>query len=307
MKVAVTGATGFVGRYTVAALLEHGHDVVCLGRDQASLRQFQHPSVRVFETDYSKNSLDIAFQDIQAIIHLAGRRSTREDGPFSLSNFTDANLKALENLFLSATQNSVTNFVFASSIAAYSARNQSPYREQDIPHPVNNYGLSKLLAEQCLDLWARNKQISITNLRLAAIFGYGERNSAVLMKFVGEAMEKRPLILTGNTAYNIDQIYIRDVTDAFLASLDNANPGGIFNIGAGQGYSVAQIAESINEVFGNTDNVVVRDPKTGKVSQNFMDIERAKSILGWSPRWGLDRGLKDFLATATRNNQTGNS
>ncbi|MEQ1955725.1 NAD(P)-dependent oxidoreductase [Mesorhizobium sp. CN2-181] len=295
MKVAVTGASGFIGRYLVETLIGDGHQVVALGR--ANSDKSARGGLTALKTDYSEESLKAAFAGVQAIVHLAGRRMTREDEPNRLAPFMEPNVLATENLMRAAKAAGVGKVVIASTIAVYSAKNEVPYRETEVPLTLNAYGLSKLMAEQYANLYAPTAGVVLTNLRFAAVYGHGEKGTPALMRFINEATEKRTLTLQGNRLISIDQLYVRDAVGAVLAALDDKNAGGTFNIGCGDAYSVVQMAETVNAVFGNAGNLVTENSHEAPVRKNRMDIAHAAAVLGWRPRYGLAEGLADFLAT----------
>lgn len=296
MKVAVTGATGFIGRYLVRALADAGWEVIALGRDADRLRTLEAPGVRSFPTGYGED-LAAALEGAEAVIHLAGRRSQRSDDPLSFKLFSVSNLELLETLVFAARDAGVSTFVLASTIAVYSVANTVPFAETETPVPLNPYGLSKLAGEQLLSLWGRELGMRTTSLRLAASFGYGERVSAVLMRFATEARAGQTLTVRGNGRTGIDQIYVRDVVRAFEACLSRKAPGGVFNIGAGRVFTLLEMAEAVNEAFGNVGNLRVEDPRGGDAPRPYMSIEAARRHLGWSPQWPLERALRDFCQT----------
>jgi UDP-glucose 4-epimerase len=175
-----------------------------------------------------------------------------------------------------------------------------PYRETDVPHPLSAYGLSKLMAEQVASLHARDGKVRQTSLRFAAVYGHGEKGTPALMRFINEARDKRRLTLQGNRLVSIDQLYVRDAASAILASIADDCPGGTFNIGCGDAYTVIEMAETVNAVFANTGNIALGASHEAPARGNYMDIGHAASSLGWRPRFTLAEGLADFLATANK-------
>ena len=297
MRVAVTGASGFIGRYLVPALAAGGHEVVALGREAGGLAPLQGDGVTVRATDYDAGDLADVLKGVDAVVHLAGRRSQRDDDPLSFRPFAETNLNLLETLFFAARDVGASRFVQASTIAAYSAANAIPYLETDNPVPLNPYGLSKLASEQLLTLWGGKTGVRTTSLRLAASYGYGERVSAVLMKFADAAWRRHTLTVRGNGRIGIDQIYVRDVVRAFVAALAPDAPGGAFNVGAGRVFTLLEMAETVNAAFGNDGNLRIEDPQDGPVPAPHMSIEAAHQGLGWTPEWPLERALRDFCET----------
>jgi UDP-glucose 4-epimerase len=309
MRIAVTGASGFIGRYLVPALAAEGHEVVALGRDAEGLTPLVGEGVRVRATDYGAADLAEALKGVNAVVHLAGRRSRRDDDPLAFRPFAETNLDLLETLFFAARDAGVSSIVQASSIAVYSGANAAPYVETDTPVPLNPYGLSKLTSEQLLTLWGGKTGVRTTSLRLAASYGHGERISAVLMKFADAAWRRQTLTVRGNGRIGIDQIYVRDVVQAFAAALAPHAPGGVFNVGAGRVFTLLEMAEAVNVAFGNDGNLRIEDPRDGPAPAPHMRIEAARLGLGWEPRWPLDRALRDFYETrrATQARPNGNA
>lgn len=296
MKVLVTGASGFIGRYLVDALVEAEHEVVAVGRDAG--QPGGNHRIAQAQTDYSETSIDPLMQGVDAVVHLAGRRMTREDDPMHLEPFLGPNVVVTECLVRAAKRAAVRHVVLASTIAVYSAADEVPFRENRIPHPLNAYGLSKLMAEQAAALCVRDSGVRLTCLRFAAVFGHGEKGTPALMKFIGEAQAKRTLSLQGNRNISVDQLYVRDAVFAIMAALEPANLGGVFNIGAGETYSIEQMATTVNEVFGNEGNLNLDASHAAEARKPGLDIDRARAVLGWTPRFDLAAGLGDFLATS---------
>ncbi|MEH6663757.1 MAG: NAD-dependent epimerase/dehydratase family protein [Brevundimonas sp.] len=297
MKVAVTGASGFIGGYLVPALADAGHEVVALGRDAGGLTPLAGDGVRAHATDYSATDLAEALKGVDAVVHLAGRRSRREDDPLTFRPFAETNLNLLETLVFAARDAGVSSLVQASTIAVYSGANAVPYAETDLPVPLNPYGLSKLTSEQLLTLWGGKTGMRTTSLRLAATYGHGERISAVLMRFADAAWRGEPLTVRGNGRIGVDQIYVRDVVGAFTAALAPEAPGGVFNVGAGRVFSLMEMAEAVNVAFGNDAALRIEDPQDGPAPAPHMSIEAARMDLGWKPEWSLERALRDFYET----------
>ncbi|MFT4953727.1 MAG: UDP-glucose 4-epimerase [Brevundimonas sp.] len=297
MRVAVTGASGFIGRYLVPALVAGEHEVVALGREAGGLAPLQGDGVTVRATDYGAGDLAYALKGVEAVVHLAGRRSQRDDDPLSFRPFAETNLNLLETLFFAARDAGVSRFVQASTIAVYSAANAVPYAETDLPVPLNPYGLSKLTSEQLLTLWGGKTGMRTNSLRLAASYGYGERISAVLMKFADAAWRRQTLTVRGNGRIGIDQIYVKDVVRAFAAALAPDAPGGAFNVGAGRVFTLLEMAEAVNAAFGNHGNLRIEDPQNGPAPAPHMSIEAARQGLGWKPEFSLGRALRDFCET----------
>lgn len=295
MRVAVTGANGFIGGYLVEALLAAGHEVVCIGRSEASLAGVKGDVVR-HVTDFSPADLTAALAGCDSLVHLAGRRSVRGEDMELVAEFAQTGLMMLDGLLRAALENRLRQVVQISSIAVYSGANRKPYDEAEPPVPASNYGLAKLFCEHYADWWSARHAIPAAHLRVAACFGAGEKLTPALMSLCDRASRKQMLKLSNGGHHAIDQIYVADVVDAILTVLAKGAVGGVggaFNIGAGRAATVREIAETANSVFGNDGNLTIEppQPESEPALTNHMRIDRAAAVLGWAPRHSLRQGI----------------
>lgn len=288
--IAVTGGSGFIGRYLVDDLKAAGYMPIVLGRDGVDGGDRR-------QTDYSRDSLKAALQGVDAVVHLAGRRMTREDDPNDVTPFLSPNVEAVADLMTACRAVGVKKVVYASTIAVYSPSSGLPYRETSPTRPINAYALSKLMGESCVEMMGRILGLAALSLRFAAVYGHGEKGTPALMKFIDQAGRRETLVLKGNMDYRIDQVYIRDATAAILSSLRAPCAGGVFNIGGGRALPVLEIAETVNAVFDNDGNLSIEDEVKKKAPRTVMDLEAARAELGWEPRYSLRGGLEDFRNT----------
>src|SRR4030095_12144161 len=128
MRVAVTGASGCVGRETAASLLARGDCVTAVGRAVEDLFKVDE-QVFVSASDYSFESLKRAFEGADAVLHLAARRWAEPGDGFT--PFLHDNIKITDNAFRAAVEAGVKKFIFASSISVYSSANRSPFLESE--------------------------------------------------------------------------------------------------------------------------------------------------------------------------------
>ncbi|WP_321307507.1 NAD(P)-dependent oxidoreductase [Marinifilum fragile] len=294
MKVAVTGATGFIGKYLVKYLHEKKYDFTIIARGVENAGECYPFKVNVFECDYSLESLTKAFEGIDVVIHLAAQTMDRDTHPLKLSQFHESNLKLTENVFIAASLCNVKKVCQTSSISVYSNSNSSPFNETELPIPANIYGVSKMACEHLGNLISLKTNTKITNLRLGRLFGVGERLGLVFTNYMSLAMQNKQLEIWGEGKTSIDYIYVKDVVGAIEKAIQFDAPNGTFNIGSNNSYSIKTVAESINNVFDNKGNIAyLRDKKEGGFNL-LMDCTKAENELGWKPFWDLDTALNDM-------------
>ncbi len=289
MKIAITGGTGFIGKWVLETIGKK-MNVTVLGRDKVcknvaiGMNDFKY-----VYTDYSELDLLDKLNGYDALIHLAAARS----GSLGFKPYLD-NIGISQSLFEACKQNKISNIVCLSSIAVYSDINRTPWKENDYVMPLSFYGISKASMENIAEYYNRTKSMNIKCLRVAQVVGYGERTGFMLMNFIKQAFNKEILNVYGEGAGKREYIYVKDVADAILHALSREKTLGIFNIGTGVNTSHYELAKIINLVFNNEGNLEfvknIREDKT----IFLMDGQKTKEELGWTSKWTLEEGLKDI-------------
>ena len=238
-------------------------------------------------TDYSIESLKEAIQGADAVVHLAAKRGTTMD-----VNDYFQNAVITQNLYKSCADLGIKNIVFISSIAVYSDEKAIPWKEQDVT-PKTVYGSIKLLCENIGNIYHDKFGLNIKSLRLGQVLGEGEVKG-MMNTFIDRAYEKEELTVTGRSISKREFVYVKDVVDAVLLSLEKPQIHGSFNIGSNESYSNLEIAEAVNEVFDNIDNLSYDDSIPETIESSMMDSSFASRIIGYEPKWTLKEALKDI-------------
>ncbi len=216
-KILVTGATGFVGRSLVPALLKAGHKVRCAVSQKVDSLQTEQVVIDRLENqkDWSE-----ALQGIDTIIHLAARVHIMNDKSKSpLDEYCKVNSLATKNLADQAAEHGVKRFIFLSSIKVNgeSTAKGFPFTEESIAEPEDPYGQSKLNAEQYLHSISQSTKMKIVILRPPLIYGAGVKaNFLKLLKLVDRGL---PLPF-GKVQNRRSFIYIDNLTSAICAVID---------------------------------------------------------------------------------------
>lgn len=285
--VAVTGASGFLGTHLLRALRDRDVQVLAVSRQQPSVA-----GVPYRHSGYDRESLEEALQGAAAVVHLAARRTLREDDKSSLGPYQAPNVTLVQQLVDAATAVGAGQVVLASTRAVYPVDARTPCKEGRDEQPLNAYGMSKLFAEQYLRALGREQGLASVSLRFTQLYGEGERVTPVLMRFASQAGRAEPLTLTGNAQQRLDQLYVEDAVAAIIAALERPQVEGPVNVGSGRTDSVREIASIINRVYENAAGIIDRSDPTGPSIGVELDIACAARELGWSPRFNLEDGLR---------------
>lgn len=180
-RILLTGATGFVGRSLVPALVQAGHEVRCAVSRKLDWLVAEQVLVDPLEThkDWSH-----ALQGIELVIHLAARVHVMADKAQSpLDEYDKVNSLATKNLAEQAAEHQVTRFIFLSSIKVNGEYTLpgAPFREEHPSQPEDPYGQSKLHAEQYLQAIAEQSSMEVVILRPPLIYGPGVKANFLKM------------------------------------------------------------------------------------------------------------------------------
>jgi dihydroflavonol-4-reductase len=206
MRAAVTGATGFVGRRLVEALVREGAQVACLARSRTRAESLP-PGCRIVDGDLSdRAALSSLCSGAEVVFHCAGLVMARND-----AEFLRVNRDGTETLARAAQEARVSRLVFVSSLAATGpATAERPVDEGTAAHPVTPYGRSKLAAETAL----RAVGIPSVVVRPAAVYGPGD--SAFLRIFRMARLGYAPVFGDGRQIVSL--IHVDDLARGLLAA-----------------------------------------------------------------------------------------
>jgi len=294
MKIAITGASGFIGKYAVEHFKNIGFDTLAIGRNITKLNDSFDNSVMKIETDYNYYNLLQILKGTDAIIHLAGMRFQKDLDPLVIEPYIDTNILLTQNLLKASQVLGINRVVQSSSIGVYSNANKIPFNESHASFPITIYGISKLTCEHLANLFSTRTSVKVSNLRLASLYGIGEKEGVVFTDYVNLARKKEKILIWGKGETRLDLIYIKDVIEALEKSIAPNAPSGTYNIGSGKSYSVRTIAENINTAFANQGNLEFLKEKKEGGYNIYMDVSKAKNELGWESKWTMENALMDM-------------
>src|SRR5690554_145793 len=292
MRILITGATGFLGRNLIRLLLKENHTVTAIGRSMEKLKDcFPIDTIYKRVTDYSVESLTNLLENQEVVIHLASQLMQRDTDPVKISSFS-SNLQIVENLVFACNKNETPNLIHTSTINVYPL--MKDLQETQTPAPTTIYGVSKSKIDIYLSYIQKKISTKIISLRLARLYGYGERDGLMFTDFVNKARNKETLTINGQGKSTIEYIYIEDAIEAISNVAKNHEIEGAFNVGTGTSYSVKVIAETVNQVFENEGNVAYLADKPDGIIGSEMNVSKIKTDLNWSVKWNLLQSVQDI-------------
>ena len=304
MSVLVTGGAGFIGSHLAERLVAAGRKLYVLdnfstGRmdNLAGIRSSRNLKVVKGDVRRIHRTLTKMPRRIDAICHLAAvtsvQQSTREPILTNEVNVTGT-LQVLE----AARKLDADRVVFASSAAVYGTPRAFPISEDAIISPISPYGASKAASELYLGSFVENHGIECVSLRYFNVYGprqAASQYSGVISIFAKRALNQQPLQIFGDGSYTRDFIFVSDVVDATIASLQTTLENGTFNIASGNETTVLELARVVQRITGSPTGLEFCPPRPGDIPRSVADTARAKKELGFEARTSLEDGLSTTI------------
>jgi UDP-glucose 4-epimerase len=300
VKVLVTGGGGFIGSNLVRALVERGDDVRVLDNfstgQRANLAELAN-DVEVVEGELrSYERVHAATRGVEVVFHQGALPSVPRSVQDPLTT-SAVNVEGTLNVLLAARDEGVRRVVCASSSSVYGNSGELPRFETAHPDPISPYGVSKLAAERYCVSFSRVYPLETVALRYFNVFGPNQdptsQYAAVVPRFITAIADGRPVEVYGDGEQRRDFTYVENVVDANVAAATAEGvSGAVLNVATGRPTTVNELAETIGSLLGRSVERDEQPERTGDVRDSWADITRARELLGWEPRTGLEEGLR---------------
>jgi nucleoside-diphosphate-sugar epimerase len=317
-KVLVTGASGFVGGHVVHALRSRGIAARCLVRKTSRLAFIEPLAPELAFGDVTQpETLVPAIEGIDSVVHCAGLTKAA-----SRAEFLRVNEIGSRNLYAAceAQKHAIRKIVHLSSLAALGPSiDGKPVTEESIPHPVSDYGESKLSGQRVAE--SRMPVLPISIVMPPAVYGPNDVNFLIYFKFVARGV----IPLIGKSARYLSLIYVKDLARAVAEILvADQTTGRSYLVDDGSIHTWTSVANTIGEAMARIPRPIhlpvaaarglgimgdLYSKITGKASlissQKIRELlptswtcstQRICTELGFHPQYPLERGIRETLA-----------
>jgi polyisoprenyl-phosphate glycosyltransferase len=294
--ILVTGASGFIGANLFKIVAAYRKDVfACVQREKgwrlAEVADEQVVAVDLNDSAASKNLINSLSPNTVFDCVSYGAYSFEQDP----SLIYKTNFQSMVEFVKLLSDKSISAYIHAGSSSEYGTNCAGP-AESEVCEPNSHYAVSKVAAATYLRYMGKERGFPGVNLRLYSIYGPLEDSSRLIPTLLKNALTgKLPPFVDPRTSR--DFLYVDDVCEAFIMAATKMQPdlyGESFNIGSGTKTTIADLAQMTKAVF----NVSV-EPQFGKMEGRTWDLadwysnpEKAKTLLGWSPKYSLESGLR---------------
>jgi nucleoside-diphosphate-sugar epimerase len=310
-RIAVTGASGFVGSHLVRQLVLDGYAVRALvrapwGTAESDLELFQ-VNWQGAATEWAE-----ALRGVDVVVHLAARtHAIHERGRESLDEYRRVNVGGTQSLAAGAVAAGVRRLIFVSTIKVNGECTEAqPYRATDSPAPEDPYGISKWEAEQVLAQIAGTGGIESVIIRPPLIYGRGVKgNFARLCRMI-----RRGYVLPFGAINNRRSLVsVENLVDLVSCCITHTEAAGkTFLVSDDSDLSTPQLIRSIADAMGTRARLIAV-PRSwlrvaGRISGRSeemvrllgslqVDIEHTRRVLSWSPATSVSEGLRNAVSS----------
>jgi UDP-glucose 4-epimerase len=297
----VTGGAGFIGSNIVDHLISSGKVPVVVDNLSSGKIENLDPRALFYEQDITDQEMMervFMLHKPTVLFHVAAQigvsRSVREPEEDAMVNIIGS-LRLLKI----AAKYGVKKVIFSSTGGAIYGDDvkRIPTDEEELPKPLSPYGIAKYATENYLRFFSSEFGIKYTALRYANVYGprqdpYGE--AGVVAIFSEKMLRNQEVVIFGDGECVRDYVYVGDVARANLLAIEKCE-NTVINIGTGSGTSVNELFDIMKPIAGYSREAVHKEPRPGDVKKSILNIERARSLLGWEPSTQLERGLKETI------------
>ena len=325
--ILATGGAGYIGSHVVTELVNDGYHVVILDNFENSdpavidrLQQITGQEIEFVQADVADKGAvlrTLKFYDVDAVIHLAGKKAVGESVADPLLYFRK-NLNGAIALLEAMSESGTDRLVFSSSATVYGTPETLPIDESFPTGVTNPYGRTKLMIEQMIDdVVAAHQRFACMSLRYFNPVGahesgmIGESPRDVpnnLFPYVAETAAKlRPEVMVFGNDYDTadgtglrDYIHVVDLARGHVAAVNHLLNGigdeqrhRRVNLGTGQGHTVLEVIRAFSQACGRDVPYRLVDRRPGDVASSVANASLAETLLEWKAEHGLGKMCLD--------------
>ena len=298
-RTCVIGGSGFIGRRVLRLLIEHGRNVVVVGRRTESPfdPSIEYHSVRVDDA----RGLTAVLRSADEVIDVA--YST-----WPQTSFQDPVKDILENLtqsvrnFEALIDTGVRRVVYVSSGGTvYGQAVETPIREDHPTNPVSPYGITKLAIEKYGQMFHATKGLPLIVVRPSNAYGEGQqpfRGQGFIATAIATCLRGDPIKVFGVEGATRDYIHVDDVASGIVAALLHGRAGEAYNVGTGLGTTNIDILNQLRPMLsaaGRDIDIEFLPARSFDVKVNILDADKLFRASGWRAAVTLNTGLRRTL------------
>jgi len=311
--ILITGGAGFIGSNLCEYFLTQGHKVICLDNFSTGHRHnlkdcIDNPNFKLIEGDI-RNLSDCmkAVEGVDYVLHEAALGSV----PRSINDpitTNEVNVSGFLNMLTASRDAKIKRFIYAASSSTYGDSEGLPKVEDVIGKPLSPYAI-KYVNELYAEIFSKTYGLETIGLRYFNVFGRKQdpngAYAAVIPKFVMQLMNYESPVINGDGNYSRDFTYIDNVIQMNELAMTSQNSEAIntvYNTAFGDRNTLNDLVGYLKKYLAAFDSkisdveIVYGANRIGDIPHSLASIEKAKSKLGYDPKYSLQEGLKEAVS-----------
>ena len=304
-KYLVTGGAGFIGSHLVEELLRRGETVRVADNFYSGLRENLFPGVELVEGDLADAAVaNRAVAGMDYVLHQAAIPSVGKSVLDPVKSHR-ANVDGTLNVLIAARDNKVKRLVFAGSSSEYGDSPTLPKHEAMPVAPKSPYALQKVVGEEYCRLFTQLYGLETVSIRYFNVFGPRQQPnspySGVISLFIKALSTGQAPLILGDGGQTRDFTYIANVVDGVLRACSAPKASGqAINVATGGRVSLLELLDTLNRILGTSIAPAFGPARDGDVRDSQASIEKAKTLLGFTPIVEFEEGLRRTVAWFTQ-------
>jgi len=318
LKILVTGCAGFIGSHLCEKLLEDGYSVVGIDNFDDFYSKtikidnmkgyINNPNFIFFELDITKRLISKLPQNIDIVVHLAGKAGVLPSIDYS-GDYLASNVFGTHQVLEYMRNCNIKKLIFASSSSVYGNNKSIPFKETDnVDNPISPYAFTKKACELLNYTYHGLYNIDVINLRFFTVFGPRQRPDLAIHKFLKRILNDEQLILYGDGNSARDYTYITDtisgISNAIYYCISKNKFFLTLNLGNNLPIKLIDMVRSLYKLTGRAENYIHESMQAGDVDITYADITLAKQVLDYFPKTSFNEGLLKFIFWFVNQNET---
>jgi len=312
-KILITGGAGFIGSNLVERLVKQDNHITVLDNFATGNKENLQPFInlnnfKLIEGDIRNlETCMLATENTDFVLHQAALGSV----PRSINDpitTNEVNINGFLNMLVASRDSKVSRFVYAASSSTYGDSQELPKVEERIGAPLSPYAVTKYVNELYAKVFSDLYGMEIIGLRYFNVFGRKQdpegAYAAAIPKFIKAFIQYESPIINGDGLQSRDFTYIDNVIHAneLAATTENKDAlGQVFNVAYGEKTILNDLVNILRNELSNYDSKISEVKTTfgseriGDVKHSLASIEKAKNLLGYQPKYDLEKGIKEAI------------
>ncbi len=325
----ITGVAGFIGSNLLERLLILNQKVVGLDNFETGFQHNIDQAIRDAEKSkgvplssnfrFIKGDIrnfddcEKACKGVDYVLHQAALGSV----PRSIENpinTNQANINGFLNMLVASKEVKVKRFVYAASSSTYGDHPDLPKVEDRIGSPLSPYAVTKLVNELYANVFSKTYNFKTIGLRYFNVFGKRQNPNgayaAVIPKWVSAIINNEKIYINGDGSTSRDFCYVDNAVQINILAATSINENSadqVYNVALNEQTSLNELYGMIQEkIFERIDglsrqNPIYRDFRQGDVLHSLADINKARNLLGYDPKFKISKGMDETVNWYVKN------